>query len=68
MIKILIYDTNIKKYFVDLFEIKISTYDPILFSIEYQNIDFLINILNKISKKKLNTFKFRIKILVNIIH
>jgi hypothetical protein len=58
MIKILIYDINIKSYYVDLFKIKISTSASILFSIEYQNIDFLINILNKISKKKLNILKF----------
>jgi hypothetical protein len=40
MMKILIYDTNIKSYYVDLFEIKISTSSPILFIIKSQSIDF----------------------------
>jgi hypothetical protein len=53
----MLHDENIKSYYEDLFEIKISNSAYILFSIEYQNIDLLINKVNNIFKKKLNTLK-----------
>jgi hypothetical protein len=53
----MLYDVNIKSCYEDLFEIKISNSVSILFIIKYQNIDLLINIVNKIFKKKLNIMK-----------